>query len=234
MQKTVRVPLLSELFGEIPFGRTILALYDPDAQYTALLTNIAADFLRAGGDLLYTVSSRPSGEIRQQFDMLGANVSEYESSDKAVVFDAYSAQMGISSAEKYQSEAMNLNELSIIMGKSAPQWPAGTLVITESFSNLAFNQENVFAKFSRKAVGIWRNQGTIMIAGLANGLHPPEFYQEMKLISDAVLEMKLVEHGGEFINTIRGRSMKGQNTDSRVRKVIFDKNMKATLQLLKS
>jgi hypothetical protein len=73
-----------------------------------------------------------------------------------------------------------------------------------------------------------------MIAGLANGLHPPEFYQEMKLISDAVLEMKLVEHGDEIINTVRGRSMKGQNTDSRVRKVIFDENMKTTLQLLKS
>jgi archaellum biogenesis ATPase FlaH len=222
------------MFGEIPFGRTILALYDPDAQYNALLTNISAQFLEAGGDLLYMVSSRPTGDVRDQFRRLGINVSDYEAKDNAVVFDAYSALMGIKSIDKYQSQAMNLNELSILISESAPQWPAGTLVILESLSNLAFNQEKVFAKFSRKAVGIWRNQGAILIAGLAIGLHPPEFYQEMKLVSDAVLEIGLVEQGDEVINTIRARSFKGQNSDSRTRRIMFDENMKASLQLLRS
>lgn len=234
MQKSLKVPILSEMFGEIPFGRTILALYDPDAQYNAFLTNISAQLLEAGGDLLYMVSSRPTGEVREQFRTLGVNVSEYEAKDNAVVFDAYSALMGVKSTDKYQSQAMNLNELSIQISESAPQWPAGTLVILESLSNLAFNQEKVFAKFSRKAVGTWRNQGAILIAGLAIGLHPPEFYQEMKLVSDAVLEIRLVEQGDEVINTIRARSFKGQNSDSRMRSVMFDENMKASLQLLRS
>jgi hypothetical protein len=88
------------------------------------------------------------------------------------------------SPEKYQSTSSTLNELSIAISQSTPQWLAGTLVIAESFSNLAFSQENVFAKFSRKVVGVWRTQGTVMIAGSAADLHPLEFYQEMKLVSD--------------------------------------------------
>jgi KaiC/GvpD/RAD55 family RecA-like ATPase len=110
MQRSLRIPVLSEIFGKIPCGRTILVLHDPDVQYNTLLTNISAEFLKGGGDLLYLVSSRPTLEVRHQFGKLGVNVSEYEGIDKAVLFDAYSAQMGVKSTEKYQSEAMNLNE----------------------------------------------------------------------------------------------------------------------------
>jgi KaiC/GvpD/RAD55 family RecA-like ATPase len=71
-----------------------------------------------------------------------------------------------------------------------------------------------------------------MIAGLAMDLHPPEFYQEMKLVSDGVVEMRLTEHGGEIINTIRARSMRGRNSDTRWRRLLFDSKMKASLRLL--
>ena len=229
---SIAVPVISEMFGRIPHGRVILALYDPDSQYNPLFVNISAEHLRSGGDLLYLASSKPPSEIRQQFSELGLNISEYEARDNAVLVDGYSAQMGIKSSEKYQSRATNLNELSITISESAPQWPAGTLIIGESFSTIAFRQENVFGKFWRKVVGRWRNQGTIMIAGLAMGLHPPEFYQEMKLVADGVLEMRLTEHSGEMINTIRATSMKGQNSDTKWRQVLFDDKMKASLRLI--
>ena len=230
--RTLKLPILSELFGEIPFGRVLLATYDPDSQYGTLMVNIAAEHLKLGGDLLYLVSSRPVVEVRQQFKELGVDVEEYERKDSAVLFDVYSTLMSVKSSEKYQSKASNLNEVSIAISESAPQWPAGTLVIGESFSHMAFDQENVFVKFSRKLVGVWRNQGTIMIVGLAAELHPPEFYQEMKLVSDGILEIKLREHSKEMINTIRARSMKGQSCDSRWRKILFDPRMKASLQLV--
>jgi KaiC/GvpD/RAD55 family RecA-like ATPase len=229
---SVAVPVISEMVGWIPHGRVILAMYDPDSQYNQLFVNISAEHLRSAGDLLYLVSSKPPTEIRQQFSELGLNISEYEARDNAVLVDGYSAQMGIKSSEKYQTRAANLNELSITISESAPQWPAGTLIIGESFSTLALHQENVFGKFWRKVVGRWRNQGTILIAGLARGLHPPEFYQEMKLVSDGVLEMRLTEHGGEMINTIRATSMKGQNSDTRWRQILFDDKMKASLRLI--
>jgi KaiC/GvpD/RAD55 family RecA-like ATPase len=229
---SIVVPVISEMIGRIPHGRVILAMYDPESQYNPLFVNISAEHLRSGGDLLYLVSSKPPGEIRQQFSELGLNISEYEARDNAVLVDGYSAQMGIKSSEKYQTRAANLNELSITISESAPQWPAGTLVIGESFSTIAVRQENVFGKFWRKVVGRWRNQGTIMIAGLAMGLHPPEFYQEMKLVSDGVLEMRLTEHGGEMVNTIRATSMKGQNSDTRWRQILFDNRMKASLRLI--
>lgn len=225
-------PILSEFFGAIPYGRVILAMYDPDSQYGSLMVNIAADHLKSGGDLLYLVSSRPVIEIRQQFNDLGVKVDEYEAKDTAVLFDVYSNQMGTKSSEKYQTTASNLNEVSITISESAPQWPAGTLVIGESYSHMAFNQETMFAKFSRKLVGVWRNQGAVMVVGLAVDLHPPEFYQEMKLLSDGAFEVRLREHGGEIINAIRARSMKGQSCDTRWRRILFDNRMKASLELL--
>jgi hypothetical protein len=55
----------------------------------------------------------------------------------------------------------------------------------------------------------------------------------MKMISDALVEIKLVEDEGEIIDTIRVRSFKGRNADTRARRIVFDDNMKATLELLK-
>jgi KaiC/GvpD/RAD55 family RecA-like ATPase len=231
-ETTVDVPVLSEMFGPISRGRVIVALYDPDSQYNPLFVNISAEHLRSGGDLLYLGSARPPNEIRQQFSELGVDIAEYEARDNAVLFDAYSAQMGIKSSEKYQTRTSNLNELSITISESAPQWPAGTLVIVESYSHMALNQEKVFAKFWQRVAGRWRNQSAIMIVGLAVDLHSQEFYQEMKLVSDGVFEVKLMERGGEIINTLRARSMKGQNSDTRWRQILFDSKMKASLRLL--
>jgi len=230
--RQLNLAILSDLFGEIPYGRVLLAMYDPDSQYNSLMVNVAARHLERGGDLLYLVSSRPVPEIRQQFNDLGVNVEENEVKDNAVLFDVYSTQMGVRSSEKYRSTSSNLTGVSISISESAPQWPEGTLVIGESFSQMAFNQEDMFAKFSRKMVGVWRNQGTVMILGLAVDLHPPEFYQEMKLVSDGAFEVRLREDGGELINIIRARSMKGQCSDTRWRRVHFDAGMKASLELL--
>ena len=71
-----------------------------------------------------------------------------------------------------------------------------------------------------------------MIIGLAIDIHTSQFYQEMKLVSDGVFEVKLKEHRGEVINTIRARSMKGQSSDTRWRQILFDSKMKASLRLL--
>ena len=207
-------------------------MYDPDSQYSSLMINIAAEHLKTGGDLLYLPSSRPTVEIRQQFNDLGVNIAEYEARDNAVLFDVYSALMGVKSSEKYQFRTSNLNELSISIGQSAPEWPPGTLVFVESFSSMAVDQDKVFAKFSRKVAGVWRAQGTVMIIGLAIDIHTSQFYQEMKLVSDGVFEVKLKEHRGEVINTIRARSMKGQSSDTRWRQILFDSRMKASLRLL--
>ncbi|MGA3110378.1 MAG: ATPase domain-containing protein, partial [Candidatus Bathyarchaeia archaeon] len=168
--RSAKIPILSELLGEVPFGRSILILYDPDSQSTALFVNVSAEYLRAGGDVLYFATSEPVAELRQRFDRLGLSIRDYEAKDSVVLFDSYSAKAGAKTTERYQAESANLNELSIAMGQSAPQWPAGSLVVWESLSQIAFNQENVFAKFSRKAVGIWRSQGTIMFAGFAADL----------------------------------------------------------------
>jgi len=231
-RRELNLPILSEVLGHIPYGRVLLAMYDPDSQYGSLMVNVAAGHLKSGGDLLYLVSSRPVAEIRKQFNDLGVKVQEYEAKDNAVLFDAYSAVMGVKSSEKYQSAALNLNDVSIAISEAVPQWPAGTLVIGESFSNMALNQEDVFARFSRKMVSVWRNQGTVMIVSVAVDLHPPEFYQQMKLLSDGVFEVRLAEQGGEMINTIRARSMKGQASDTRRRQILFDGKMNVSLRPL--
>jgi archaellum biogenesis ATPase FlaH len=226
------LPILSEIFGLIPHGRVILAMYDSDSQVSSLMLTIAAGHLKAGRDLLFLASSRPTVEIRQQFNDLGVNIADYEAKDNAVLFDDYSVHMGLKSSEKYQLKTENLNERSITIGQSAPQWPPGTLVIVEAFSSLSIIDEKVFAKFARKAVGAWRAQGTVMILGLPVDIHTSQFYEEMKLIADGAFEVKLKELRGEVINTIRARSMKGQSSDTRWRQVLFDDKMKASLRLL--
>jgi archaellum biogenesis ATPase FlaH len=232
--KVAWLPILSELLGDVPLGSVLSILFDPDAQETALLVNTCAGYLSNGGDVLYFSDSQPVPELRRRFEKLGLNIAEYEAEDSAVLFDSYSAQMGTKSTEKYHAQAMNLNELSIAMAEAAPQWPPGSLIVYESLSHAAFGQESVYSKFSRKAIGIWQPRGTITLAGFTVGLHPPGFYQDAKLISNGVVELKLEEYQGEIVNTIRARSFKGQNVDTRVRRIVFDNNMKASLVPMKA
>jgi hypothetical protein len=42
-----------------------------------------------------------------------------------------------------------------------------------------------------------------------------------------------MDHGGEIINTVRARSMKGQMSDTVRRETLFDSKMKASLEPLK-
>jgi KaiC/GvpD/RAD55 family RecA-like ATPase len=74
--RSAKISILSELMGEVPFGRAILVLYDPDSQSTALFVNISAEYLRAGGDVLHFATSEPVAELRQQFERLGLNIRD--------------------------------------------------------------------------------------------------------------------------------------------------------------
>ena len=80
----------------------------------------------------------------------------------------------------------------------------------------------------------WKAYGAILINGIASGVHPSNLYEELKLISDGVIEIKLAEHQGEIVNTVRARSMKGQNVDTHTRRIAFDSRMKVSLEPISS
>jgi len=228
----VKLPVLSEMLGEIPTGSLVAVFHDGDSQWDMLLANICAEHLKAGGNLIYETYCRPPNEVRQNFQRLAVNLAEYEAKDMAVLYDGYHVQIGKKSSEKYQAETTNLNELSIASSQSAPLWPAGTLDTSANYSVLALNQENVFSRFYRKMVADWKSQEHIMIHGFVTGVHSPDFYEQLKMVSDGVVEVRLVEYQGKMIDAIRTRSFRGQRADTQMRHISFDSRMKASLQIM--
>lgn len=210
----------------------VAVFHDGDSQWDMLLANVCAEHLKAGGNLIYETHCRPPNEVRQNFQRLAVNLAEYEAKDMAVLYDGYHAQIGKKSSEKYHAETTNLNELSIASSQSAPLWPAGTLGTADNYSVLALSQENVFSRFYRKIVGQWKSQGVIMIQGFVTGVHPPDFYEQLKMISDGVIEVRLVEYQGKMIDVIRTRSFRGQQADTQMRRICFDSRMKASLEIM--
>ncbi len=230
----INVPILSELLGEVPVGRSILVLHDPDSQSNMFLLNILSEYLQADENALFATSTRSPSDVRHDLQRLGFDLAKYEVKDTALLFDAYTIQMGKKSAEKYHAETLNLNELSVAIAQSAPSWPPRTLNIFDSLSAIAVGQEGVFGRFYRKYMITWKAYGAILISGITSGVHPSNLYEELKLISDGVVEIKLAEDQGEIVNTVRARSMKGQNVDTRTRRIVFDDRMKVSLKPISS
>ena len=230
----IKVPILSELLGEVPVGRSILVIHDPDSQSNMFLLNIFSEHLQADENAVFATSTRAPPDVRQDLLRLGIDLAKYEVKDTALLFDAYTIQMGKKSPEKYHAETLNLNELSVAIAQGAPSWPPRTLNIFDSLSTIAVGQEGVFGRFYRKYMITWKAYGAILINGITSGVHPSNLYEELKLISDGVIEIKLAEHQGEIVNTVRARSMKGQNVDTHTRRIAFDSGMKVSLEPISS
>jgi hypothetical protein len=80
----------------------------------------------------------------------------------------------------------------------------------------------------------WKAYGAILIRGITSGVHPSNLYEELKRINDGVVEIKLAEDQGEIVNTVRARSMKGENVDTRTRRIVFDDRMKVSFKKISS
>ena len=90
----VSIPLLTQLIpGGIKPGTSFLVEYDPESQWLAVATTVAARFLQANGHVFYAAYVRYPEDVKHDLAALGADVPTAEKTGRLLVDDWYSATL---------------------------------------------------------------------------------------------------------------------------------------------
>lgn len=234
----------------------LLVEFDPESQWLAVATTVAARFYETNHHVGYLAMSRTPEDVRHNLSDLGVDVSHAEENGLLAIEDWYSASLSggrVDSSSKgtriFESTATGLRVLSLKVAdlsvewlkssKAGPQkvydivdfWPPASLIIVESFSTiLRFNEERAFVEWIESRVNpAERKRKSITIQGFVRGIHTDQLYKLMENASDGVIDIKVVERDEETKNLLRIRGLKGQPHDTRWHEIAIKQNGEATL-----
>lgn len=229
--------------------------FDPESQWLPVATTIAARFLQANGRLGYAAEVRSPEDVKHDLEALGVDVATAYRDSRLLVDDWFSATLTGGRLESTGSQAaffepiqggfrahsLKVADLSIQWLKDTKHgfqpddvvetWPPGALVIDESNSEiLRFNEENAYVEFMKtRALPNERRAGRIHLFGYVLGVHSESFYKRMESACDGVVDIRVMERGGEAKNLLRIRSLKGQPHDAKWHEITVKSNGEAAL-----
>ena len=255
--ENVNVPLLDPLIPDgIKPGTMLLVEFDPESQWLAVASTVAARFSETNHHVGYLAMSRTPEDVRNSLSDLGVDVSRAEKAGMLAIEDWYTASLtggrvdsSLKGTRIFESTATGLRALSLKVAdlsvewlkssKAGPHpvydivdfWPPGSLIIVESFSViLRFNEERAFVEWIESRVNPGeRKRKSITMQGFVRGIHTDQLYKLMENASDGVIDIKVVERGEETRNLLRVRGLKGQPHDTRWHEITIKSNGEVTL-----
>ncbi len=251
------VPLLTQL---IPSGirpATIIGVeFDPESQWFALATTIAAKCLLENGHVSYLAMARPRDDVLRDLSALGVNVSALFKDGRLVITDWYSAtltggRLGTEGGHEgireeieggVRMRSLKVSDLSVDwlkLSKLSPeiyekgQRLLGTLSLVESCSaQLRFNEEKPYVEWMESRVNPnERRARRITLQGFVRGVHSEWLYRRMEADWDGVVDIRVKDEGGEAKSFLRIRSLKGQPYDGRWHEIEIKPTGEAVLTL---
>ena len=251
----VNVPMLTQI---IPGGispATIFGVeFDPESQWFAVATNIAAKCLLQNGFVSYLAMARPRDNVLRDLSALGVNLSEAFKGSHLTVDDWYSAtltggRVGTGGGHERAFEpieggvrcrSLKVADLSLewlkdmklsqeIYEKEAG--PPGILLLAESCSSqMRFNEEKPYVEWMESRVNPDRRRAnSITFQGFARGVHSEWVYRRMEADWDGVIDVRVMDEGGEAKSFLRIRSLKGQPYDGKWHEIQVRLNGEAIL-----
>jgi KaiC/GvpD/RAD55 family RecA-like ATPase len=234
----------------------LLVEFDPESQWLAVASTVAARFCEAGHNVGYLAMSRTPARVRHNLMELGVDVPHAEKAGLLAIEDWYSASLTGGRIDRsgrstriFESTGTGLRLLSLKVAdlsvewlkssKEGPQplydvvdfWPPGSLIIVESFSTLLrFNEERAFVEWMESRVNpSERERRSITMQGFVRGIHSDKLYKHMEDASDGVIDIKVVERDEETKNLMRVRGLKGQPHDTRWHEIAIKSSGEVTL-----
>jgi KaiC/GvpD/RAD55 family RecA-like ATPase len=255
----VSIPLLAQLIpGGIKPGSIFDVQYDPESQWFAVATTIAARYLQSGGHVGYVAQARPLEAVKRDLETLGIDVSATIKNGRLSVDDWYSAtlmsgRLGHAGDQAsffepieggVRARSLRIADLSIEWQKELKHdnpeashdveatWPPGSMSICESESEiLRFNEENAFVEWKLgRNIPYDRREKRISLFGLVRGIHSESFYRRIESAVDGVVDCRVLEQGDESKSFLRIRSIKGQPYDGRWHEIEIKQNGEAALK----
>ena len=250
------IPLLDKLIPDgIEAGTVFNVEFDPDSQWLAIATTIAATYLQSGGRVAYVSVTRPPEAVRRNLTKLGVDVTAAIKEQHLTVDDWYTATL---TGERIVTEqektvflepiegGMRLRSLKVAdisvewlqLSKYGPRpydvaetWPPGALTIVDAHSELMrFNEENAYLEMViSRSLPNERKAKRIRIGAAVRGVHSESFYNRLESASDGIIDIRVMERDDETKNLLRVRSLKGQPHDSRWHEIEIRPNGEAVI-----
>jgi KaiC/GvpD/RAD55 family RecA-like ATPase len=237
--------------GGIKLGTIFAVEYDPESQWFAIATTIAADVLKNGGSIACFAVARSPEDVENDLSSLGVDVESAFKGGRLQINDHYTASLsggriepfhpGVVSEDSVKGTkwlSFKVQDLSVEFLKDSratrmfrATWPSGTLNVMDSYSDLLrFNDEKSSADYlTGRLYPTVRQKKRILLLPFVRGIHTDWFYKRVESISDGVIDVQLREHEEETKSFLRIRSLKGQPHDSRWHEIEVKPNGEAVI-----
>ena len=252
----VEIPLLAPLIPDgIKTGTQFIVEFDPNSQWLAIATTIAAKYLQAGERVTCVTLTRPPEAFKEGLAKLGVDVQATLKEQRLTIEDWYTASLtggridtgpGKGSLFEpiqggHRSLSLKVGDLSVEWMKwkkdgfrsddIVETWPSGALGVFESLTEfLRFNEENSVVEM---ALSRWlpneRRAKRITFTGIATGIHSESLYRRLENAYDGTIEVRVSEQNDEVQDSLRVKSLKGQPRDAHWHRIEIKQDGEAVL-----
>ena len=232
MTASLALPILRQLVPDgFAYGSNLLVEFDPKSIWYETSLTIAADALKAGVRSDYHTFQHYPDDVLRGLTKLGLDVGGLQSDGTLSIIDSYTVQLGVGTPKipkdrvHYQTQSVKLSVWSIYasreMKAGAPEPEKGRLHIDDNTSVLLqYNDERAVIDFWRtRAIPIARVRNLAFLHSIVIGVYSDAFYRQWESIVDGIVELRSEERSSGIEHSIRVRSLRGKNYDSRWHKL---------------
>ncbi|MEM2905865.1 MAG: RAD55 family ATPase [Candidatus Bathyarchaeia archaeon] len=196
----------------LPLGTNVVLLGPPGSGKTSFCESLLCECLRKGIGGLYITLDHSPAELRKR--MVGDN-SPSTGKPSLEFVDGYSWRTGGSTERFFVANLFNLSDLSVRIFLAANELPGNIFFIFDSVTTLlTYSSEPEVTRFLDVNMARMRRNGNTGIYAVEEGIHTSAFYNSLRHMADAVLEMR-IEDDDEIRRYIRVHTFRGLNHSSR-------------------
>lgn len=196
----------------LPLGTNMVLLGPPGAGKTSFSESLLCECMARGVGGLYITLDHSPAELRAR---LKDGHSPAGSKPSLEFVDGYSWRTGGSTERFFVANLFNLSDLSVRIFLAANEMTGRIFFILDSVTTLlTYSSEAEVTRFLDVNMARMRRNANAGVYIVEEGIHSAAFYNSLRHIADAVLEMR-IEDEDEIRRYIRVHTFRGANPSSR-------------------
>ncbi len=181
------IPVLDELLGRIPKGKTITYLIDPEVEGDVFGMQTLYTNIEEGYECAYVTSTMSPESVRNRFKEFGWFVDDFENFS---IVDLYSKYVGAISKEKYVVEdPTNLEEIDRVISKTIEE---NDMIVFGSLSTILDVCGNETLNYFEK----WKSKSKdcVIVSNFTAWPYPKGVLEKVNDLSNAVIRIGGIHH----------------------------------------
>jgi KaiC/GvpD/RAD55 family RecA-like ATPase len=233
----LQLPLLNGILpGGIDYGTVLLVEFEPQSCWYDLSLTLGVEALRAAVKTDLHLFQRKPEQVKGMLTRSGLDVPALQQNDLLRILDSYTVQVGIGTPEPPKGDAFLTESVRIANWSDAskhqiiagiPASEKGRFHLDENISVLArYNKEEEIVDYWRtRAIPRHKERQSIFVNAIALGATTEWFQRQFEAMADGVLDCRSREDGGQVVQEIRVRNLRGRSPDSRWHRVKMEQSM---------